>query len=292
VDIFVDYITFLNPDLKERLRNASELLPGMVMGRLPPGGLVLQTYTVDRLGELHDRSLNELFQFTSQETRPLDRVVGTGADETNTSGTSSFPTAGLGADDESAVDGEAQPDRYVPELPPRTRPTERTGRQPGPSAGELPELHTAGSPIINTSSWELPPMDPMELITVSSSWAEPFSEMPVFEELPADVTSDDASMDMDPYDPSQSAFPTLLPGIPLMPSVEPGLGMDGVAWHPDGGAGGRFHRPEPFSNLDNIYLSSPLVSPSLPPSPRMTADDASSQDVPLTYSSSFFEGVS
>lgn len=150
MDIFVDYITFLNPDLKERLCNASELLPGMVMGRLPPGGLVLQTYTVDRLGELHDRSLNDLFQFaTSEEIRPLDMVAATGADEMNTSDSSSSRTTGLRADDESAVDGEAQPN---------------------PSAGELPELHTASNPTVNPTSWELPPLDPMELIPVSHHW--------------------------------------------------------------------------------------------------------------------------
>lgn len=281
MDIFVKYIAVLNPDLKERLRNASELLPGMVMGRLPPGVLVLQTYTVDRMCELHDRSLNELFQFaTSEEIRPIDTVVGTGADEMNTFGSSSLPTVGPRADDESAVDAE---------LPPQRRPPERTGRQPG--TDELLELHTAGSPIINIRSWELPSMDRMESITARSSRAEPLSEMPVREEFLTDVTPEDTSMDMELYDPSQSAFPTLLPGTLLMPTVEPGLGTNDVTWHPNG-ADGRFHHPVPFSNLDNVYLSSPLVSPSLPPSPRMTADDTSSQDVPFTYSSLFFEGVS
>lgn len=90
-------------------------------------------------------------------------------------------------------------------------------------------------------------------------------------------------MDMEPpQNLSQPAFPTVLPG----------LGAIDVTWYSNGGADSRFNYPEPFSNLENIYLSSPLVSPSLPPSARMTEDDAPSQDVPFSYSSPFFEDVS
>ena len=122
---------------------------------------------------------------------------------------------------------------------------------------------------------------------------EPLSEMPVRKELLIDVTLEDASMDMKPpYDPSQLAFLTLLHSTPLIPTVEPSLGTNDVTWHSNGGADGRFHHPVPFSNHDNIYLSSPLVLPSLPPSPWTTADDASSQDLPFMYSSPFFKGVS
>jgi hypothetical protein len=111
LDIFVEYIAFLNPDLKERLRNAYELLPGILMSRLPPGKLVLETYTIDQLSELHDRFLNELFQFaTSEDIRPMDTVGGIGADQMNTARSSGF------------VDGEAQPNSYVSQSTPQGQP--------------------------------------------------------------------------------------------------------------------------------------------------------------------------
>lgn len=278
--IFVEYIAFLNPDLKERLRNASELLPGMLMNRLPPGKLVLETYTIDQLSELHDRSLNELFQFaTSEDIWPMDTVGGIGADQMNTACSSGL------------VDGEAQPNSYVPPSAPQGQPPEEGVGRPDSSTAESLELEGAGSPVINPRSAEWQPMDPMESITSRSSSAEPLSEMPLYTGSITEMTPEDISMDMGPpHDLSQPAFPPALPGTPSMPTVEPGLGANFVVWSFTRGAESVFYQ-EQFSNLDSAYLSSPMVSPTLSPLPQTTAEDALAQDVPFPYSAPFFEDV-
>lgn len=281
LDIFVEYIAFLNPDLKERLRKASELLPGMLMNRLPPGKLVLETYTIDQLSELHDRSLNELFQFaTSEDIRSMDMVRGIGADQMNTARSSGL------------VDGEAQPNSYAPQSVPQGEPPEEAVGQPNSPTSESLELEGTGSPVINLRSGEWQPTDPMESITRRSSSAEPLSEMPLSEELITEMTAEDISVDMGaPLDLSQPAFSPALPGTPSMPTVQAGLAASFVARSSTGGAESRFHHPEQLSNLDSAYLSSPMVSPTLSPLPQTTSEDALAQDVPFPYSAPFFEDV-
>jgi hypothetical protein len=271
LDIFVEYIAFLNPDLRERLCNASELLPGILMNRLLPGKLVLETYTIDQLSELYDRSLNELFQFTtSKDVRPMDTVRGIRADQINTASSSGL------------VDGEVRLQGQPPE--------EAVGR-PKSSTSESLELEGTGSPVINLGSGEWQSMDLIESIASRSSSAEPLSEMPLCEALITEMTPEDISMDMGlPHDLSQPAFPPALPSTPSMPTVEAGLGASFfVAW--SGGAESRFYHPEQFSNLDGAYLSSPMVSPTLLPLSQTTAEDALAQDVPFPYSAPFFEDV-
>jgi hypothetical protein len=191
------------------------------------------------------------------------------------------------------VDGEAQPNSYVPQSAPQGQTPEEAVGQPDSSTSESLELEGAGSPVINLRSGEWQPMDPMESIASRSSSAEPLSEIPLCEALITEMTPEDISMDMGPpHDLSQPAFPPALPGTPPIPTVEPGLGANFVAWSSTGGADSRFHHPEQFSNLDSAYLSSPMVSPTMSPLPQTTAEDALSQDVPFPYSAPFFEDVS
>jgi hypothetical protein len=84
LDVFLDYIDFLHPDLKDRLTSLSTLLLGILENELPPGKLVLKTYTVDRLNELRGRTLNELFQFaTSTDAPPVERAKNGSAEKTD-----------------------------------------------------------------------------------------------------------------------------------------------------------------------------------------------------------------
>lgn len=280
MDIFVEYIAFLNPDLKECLRNTSELLPGILMNRLLPGKLVLEMYTIDQLSELHDWSLNELFQFvTSEDIWLMDTVEGIRVDQMNTACSSGL------------VDGEVQPNSYVPLSALQGQSPEEGVGRPDSSTAELLELEGAGSLVINPRSAEWQPIDLMESITSRSSSAEPLSEILLYTGLITEMILEDISIDIGPpHDLLQPVFLPALPGTPSIPIVEPGLGMNFVVRSFTGGVESFFY-PEQFSNLDSTYLSSPIVSPILSPLPQTTVEDALAQDMPFLYSAPFFEDV-
>jgi hypothetical protein len=292
LDIFLDYVTFLHPDLKERLHNLSDLLPRILQNGLPPEMLVFETYSADRLSEIHDRSLNELFQFaTSEDSRRVDTMVESRSDQMNTAGSSALSMASFEADDEHPMDGEAQSHSCVPQTTPQGQPyqAEESGGRPDPSISESLESQSAGSPAINLRPREWQPMDPIESVASRSSLAEPLSVRSVSEASPADMASEDMSVDMYPHhDPSQSAFPAVLHGTPPTPTMQPGLVANYLTWDSNRGADTRFHDPVQVSNLDNIYLSSPIVSPTLPPLPQTTADDVVLHDQSYPYSAPFF----
>ena len=107
--LFLDNIDFLHPDLKERLSNLSGILRGILENGLPPGSLVLETYTTDWLNELCDGSSIEFFQFApSEDTRRVDMVVESHLDKINTAGSSGLSRVSFGVDDGHLVDVDAQ----------------------------------------------------------------------------------------------------------------------------------------------------------------------------------------
>jgi hypothetical protein len=65
IDSLLDYIDLLHPGLKEDTSNLSAILPSIVDSGLPTQKMVLETYSIDQLGELHNQPFNELFKFCS-----------------------------------------------------------------------------------------------------------------------------------------------------------------------------------------------------------------------------------
>ena len=96
----------MHPDLKGRVSNVSALLPGMLENGLPPRRIVLEAYPSDRLTELRDRPLNELFQLCtgSDSQRPDSRVV-LRFDGMPTAKNSDSPFPSLRAGGERLLDG-------------------------------------------------------------------------------------------------------------------------------------------------------------------------------------------
>jgi hypothetical protein len=60
---FVDYIDFIQPGLKEQIRNLSAILRQIIDDQLPPQKLVLETLTPNPLPQLRNMPLEELFRF-------------------------------------------------------------------------------------------------------------------------------------------------------------------------------------------------------------------------------------
>jgi len=109
----------------------------------------------------------------------------------------------------------------------------------------------------------------------------------VSEALPINIATEDILIDIQlDYDLSQPAFPGVLPSTPLILTVEPGFRTDYVTWDLNRGVDSHFYCLEQFSNLNNVYLLLPIVSPTLPPLPRTTVDDNLLEDV--SYSTLFF----
>jgi hypothetical protein len=132
-------------------------------------------------------------------------------------------------------------------------------------------------------------MDPIESMAGGLSLTEPLSGMSVSEASPMDIAPEDISVGMYPHhDPSQTEFPAALAGAPSISTGEHSLETNYLAWDSNGGADTHFHHTAQFPNLDNIYFSSPIVSPTLPPLPQTTAEDAPSQDTSYPYSAPFF----
>jgi hypothetical protein len=291
LDTFIDYVAYLHPDLKERLRNLSDLLPRILQNGLPPGKLIFETYTADQLNELPSRSLNELFQYaTSADIRRVNTVE-SGLDQMNAVGSSNLSRTSFRAVDGHLMDGKAQSHSCVTQPTPQGQPyqPEDTGGRLDASISESLELQSAGSPAINLRPGEWQAMDPIESIASGLSLAEPLSGMSVSEASPTDIAREDISVGMYPHhDPSQAAFPAALPDALSISTGEPSLGANYLAWDSNGGTDTHFHHTAQFPNLDNIYLSSLIVSPTLPPLPQTTEEDAPSQDASYTYSAPFF----
>ena len=291
MDTFIDYVAYLHPDLKEHLHNLSDLLPRILQNGLPPGKLIFETYTADRLNELPGRSLNELFQYaTSADTQRVNTVE-SGLDQMNTAGNSDLSRTSFRAIDEHLMDGEAQSHSCVTQPMPQGQPYQpgETGGRSDASISESLELQSAGSPEINLRPGKWQAMDPIESIASGLSLAEPLSGMSVNEASPMDIAPEDISVGMYPHhDPSQAAFPAAPPDAPSISTGEPSLEANYLAWDSNGGADAHFHHTAQFPNLDNIYFSSLIVSPTLPPLPQTTAEDAPLQDASYTYSAPFF----
>jgi hypothetical protein len=69
--------------LKEQISNLSTILPHIVVNRLPPQRLVIETLTSKLLPELRNRSLEELFQFCTDtnDSHKADAPVGPPSDQ-------------------------------------------------------------------------------------------------------------------------------------------------------------------------------------------------------------------
>jgi hypothetical protein len=68
IGIFLGYIEFTRPGLKEQTRNLSAFLPYVGDDKRRLQRLVLETLPFNKLSELRHRSLEQLFQFSSDST--------------------------------------------------------------------------------------------------------------------------------------------------------------------------------------------------------------------------------
>jgi hypothetical protein len=142
---------------------------------------------------------------------------------------------------------------------------QETGRRADPSICESLDFQGAGSPTIDLGSGEWQPTDAIDSVASTLSLAEPLNVMMMSEASPTHMATEDISVDIYPHhDLSEQAFLAVLPGMPPMPTMKPGSGANYLSWDSKGGADTHLHHSVQCPNLDNIYLTSPIASPTLP----------------------------